>query len=85
MIDLDQNIGHQNCRRQMLQQNGWVESKIVVTLFGIHHEHVGQLMLGDKALEVDHVGFAHGRRAAAEHVEADDLARLSLLPNGGER
>jgi hypothetical protein len=85
MIDLDQNIGHQNCRRQMLQQNGWVESKIVVTLFGIHHEHVGQLMLGDKALEVDHVSFAHAWCAAAEHMEADDLPRLPLLPNGWER
>ena len=78
MIDFDEDVRQQNCRREVLHQDIGLKSEVVVFFCGTDHEHIGQPMLGDKPLEVAHVGFADAGSAAAQHVEADNLARPAV-------
>src|ERR1035437_4486659 len=79
MFDLDEDIGQNDRGRERLRQSGGAEAKVIVFLIGIEKEHVRQALLVGEALEVAHVRIADARGAAANHVEAGDLVRLTLL------
>jgi hypothetical protein len=63
MLNLDQDVRHQQRWRQMPGQGPAVESAVVVVLARIEQKEIGQLLLGDEAFEVAHVSVSEARRA----------------------
>src|ERR1019366_212400 len=79
MLHLDQDVGQNNGGGEILSQGCGIEPEVVVVRIRIEEKYVRQALLGDKTLEIAHVGIADARGAAADHVEPGNLVGLMAL------
>jgi len=84
LLDLHEDVGHQDRRRDVPGQLVLVDAAIVVFRPGIEQEEVGQPLLGEESLQVPLIRIDDAGCAPMRHEEPGDLTGPAVLVNPQE-